>query len=393
MPWKETCAMDERLRLVLLVKDGESVSEAARQCGVSRVTAYEWLGRYGSQGLAGLVERSRAPVHHPNAVSDAAVERLVALRALHPTWGPVKLVHWLRTNEPEQRWPSPSTAGELLKQRGLTTPHRRRRVAAYSAPLAHCDGPNRVWCADFKGWFLTGDGCRCDPLTISDGYSRFLLRCQALAHPTYEAVQPLFEATLREYGLPQAIRTDNGVPFAATRGTGLSRLAVWWIKLGIVPERIQPGHPEQNGRHERMHRTLKADAISPPAPTLREQQRAFDLFRNTYNEQRPHQALGNKPPASRYTSSNRPYPQRVTAPEYPSDWTVRKVYPNGCFWWRDGLIYLTHVLVHEHIALAPSPHERYLIIHFGHVPIAWLDTRHGRVLHAKPKALVKGTQH
>jgi len=387
MPWKETSAMDERLRLVLMVRDGHSVAESARQCGVSRVTAYEWLGRFESLGVGGLAERSRAPLHHPNAVSDAVLERIVELRDQHRTWGPVKLVHWLREHEPGTDWPCPSTVGELLRERGLTRPRRRRHVGPYSAPLGHCDGPNRVWCADFKGWFLTRDGVRCDPLTISDGYSRYLLRCQALAHPTYEAVQPYFEATLREFGLPQAIRTDNGPPFASTRGIGLSSLAVQWIKLGITPERIAPGKPQQNGRHERMHKTLKAEAINPPAKNLREQQRAFDHFLHEYNEERPHQALGHKTPASFYACSTRRYPARIPAPEYPQEWLPRRVYDKGCFCWNSKPLFLTHVLAGEYVALAPTTADRYLAIYFGHVPIAWLDTRHDRMLITKPKEL------
>jgi len=391
MPWKETCAMDERMRLVVLVKDGTSIAEASRQCGVSRVTAHEWLKRYELEGVEGLRDRSSAPHRHPHALSEELSERIVALRCERPTWGPLKLVHWLRREEPHICWPCPSTVGLLLKQRGLTNAARRRRVGPYSAPLAHCDGANRVWCADFKGWFLTGDGVRCDPLTISDGYSRYLLRCQALAHPTYEAVRPLFEATLREYGLPQAIRTDNGVPFAATRGIGLSRLSVWWIKLGITPERISPGKPQQNGRHERMHRTLKAEAIQPPANNLAEQQRRFDEFVAYYNHERPHQALGQNPPAACYAPSPRPYPRRLARPHYPAEWTVKPVYDKGCFGFRRNAIYLTRALAGEYIALAPTQSPRYLAIYFGHVPIAWLDTRHERVLQTRPKELKQDT--
>lgn len=321
MPWKETRTMDARGELVGLVEEGESVAEAARLCGVSRKTAHKWLERYRDGGLAALADRSRAPKSHPNALGDEVVERIVALRSVHPTWGPRKLMHWLRTNEPSGTWPAASTIGTLLKERGLTArPKQRRPLKPYTQPLAHCTQSNRVWCADFKGWFLAGDGKRCDPLTISDGYSRFLLRVQGLARPTLEAVRPLFHATLREYGLPCAIRTDNGVPFASTSGIGLSRLAVSFIDLGITPERIRPGKPQENGRHERMHRTLKSETLRPPADTLRKQQRRFDQFQHEYNHVRPHQALEYETPAHIYTPSPRPYP----AVSFPSDGTCHK---------------------------------------------------------------------
>jgi transposase InsO family protein len=386
MPWKETGAMDERMRLVLLIEEGESVSEAARQCGVSRVTAHKWLGRFDAQGVDGLRNQSRAPLHHPNAMDEAVADRIVALRATHSTWGPVKLMNWLRLHEAGQAWPCASTIGVLLKERGLTAPRGgRKRVMRYSEPLGHCDAPNRVWCADFKGWFRTGDGVRCDPLTISDGFSRYLLRCQALAHPTHDAVRPLFEASFREYGLPVAIRTDNGVPFAATRGIGISRLSAWWITLGITPERIQPGKPQQNGRHERMHRTLKADTLAPPEANLRRQQRSFDRFQRIYNEERPHQALDNKPPASVYLPSPRQYPQRPGAPEYDPHWKVCNVYAKGSFYYGGHHYFLSDALGNTLIALAATQHEHCMAIHYHHVIIAYLDLRRHRITAAPPK--------
>jgi transposase InsO family protein len=386
MPWKETNAMDERMRLVMLVEDGETVSEAARQCGVSRVAAYKWLERHTCAGAMGLQDRSRAPHCHPNAVPEELAERIVALRAQRPTWGPVKLLHWLQAHEGRYPWPCASTIGVLLKERGLTVARKRRRqLGRYSEPLGHCDAPNRVWCADFKGWFLTGDQRRCDPLTISDGFSRYLLRCQALSHPTHEAVRPVFDAAFREYGLPTSIRTDNGTPFAGTRGLALSRLSVWWIKLGITPERIQPGKPQQNGRHERMHRTLKAETLCPPAQSMREQQRRFDRFQRDYNEERPHQALGHQTPASCYTVSARRYTSRLKTPDYPHEWIVRYVYDKGCFYWKHHLIFLSSALDNEYIALAPTPLEGYMSIYFGHARIAYLEVASGRICIALPK--------
>lgn len=385
MPWKETRVMDERAKLVAFIKEGETVAEAARLCGVSRKTAHKWLQRYASQGLAGLADHCCAPRCHPNAVGKAMIERVVSLRGEHPTWGPRKLMHWLRQHEPDAAWPAASTIGVLLKERGLTARSRRRRpLKPYTQPLAHCTGPNRVWCADFKGWFLTGDGRRCDPLTISDGYSRYLLRSQGLARPTLAAVRPLFAATFREYGLPEAIRTDNGVPFASTCGLGLSRLAAWWIRLGITPERIAPGKPAQNGRHERMHRTLKAETLCPPAKNLRQQQKCFDRFQYEYNNERPHQALDYQTPANFYTPSPRPYPARLTLPEYDSAWCVCRVYDKGSFRYGGNMYFLTDVLGGTRIALVPTEDDEVLSIYYGHVCIAALDLRKKRVC-AAPK--------
>jgi len=380
MPWKETRAMDERGRLVYLVQEGESVAEAARQCGVSRKTAHKWLARHAELGLSGLTDRSSAALTHPNALTDEVAERVIELRAAHPTWGPRKLMHWLREHESKCIWPVASTIGRLLKERGLTIPRSRRRpLKPYTQPLEHCTGPNRVWCADFKGWFHTGDGKRCDPLTISDGYSRYLLQTRGLAHPTFIAVRPLFEATLREYGLPEAIRTDNGVPFASTTGLGLSRLAVWWIDLGITPERIMPGCPEQNGRHERMHRTLKLETLKPPAHTLRQQQFRFDTFRNQYNNERPHEALEYRTPADVYRISPRSYPSRLKRHEYRSAWKVCRVYRKGCFYHAGTNYFLTDVLGEREIALAPTENEEIHLIYYGHVCIGLLNQRKKRI--------------
>lgn len=246
MPWKETCRMEERMKFISHHLAGElSMAALCREFGISRKTGYKLVRRFRDDPATGLQDRSRAPHHHPNAVSARAEEAIVAARRRHPTWGPKKLRAWLRHREPSVRWPAASTIGEILRRRGLSVPRRRsRKTVVYTEPFVGCDCPNAVWSADFKGWFRTGDGVRCDPLTISDNYSRYLLRCQAMTSLDYIHVQPVFEAAFREYGMPVAIRTDNGVPFATTTLGGLSKLSVWWLKLGIVPERIVPGHPE-----------------------------------------------------------------------------------------------------------------------------------------------------
>lgn len=346
--------MTDRMRLMMAVSSGSlTMAEACRQAGVSRKTGYKWRARFAVTGVAGLTDRSRAPQRRPQTVTPAIREAVVGQRAQHPTWGPKKLVAYLQAEQPTITWPAPSTAGDLLKQAGLVVPRRRRAHApARSQPLAHATAPNVVWCADFKGDFRLGDGTRCAPLTITDAHSRFLLRCQALSTTDTSHVQPLFAATFREYGLPDVLRTDNGPPFASVGLAGLTALSVWWIKLGIIPERIRPGKPSENGRHERMHRTLKADACAPPAATLRAQQAACDRFRRAYNTIRPHEALGQRPPAAVYQPALRPVPHRLVELTYPAADAVRWVRPNGAIRWHQAELYLTPTLAGEPVGLS-----------------------------------------
>jgi transposase InsO family protein len=334
--------MEEKLRFVFEYELGErSMSELCQRYAIARETGYVWLRRYRHAGVAGLVEHSRAAHRHSNQTPEDIERMVLELRQAHMRWGPRKLQWVLQRDEPGRRWPAASTIGALLKRTGLVVARKKRwRTAPYSEPLAHAQEANRVWCADFKGWFRTTDGQRIDPLTISDARSRYLLRCQAVEKTDTARVQAIFEAAFREYGMPQAIRTDNGPPFASRAVAGLSRLAVWWIKLGIVPERIAAGHPEQNGRHERMHRTLKQEAAQPPAANRREQQRALDRFRQEFNELRPHEALEMQTPAAIYQPSARPFPARVPEPDYPKDMLVRSVHPHGHFRWKKGDILL-----------------------------------------------------
>ena len=350
MPWQETGVRNKRTRFVVdWERKLESMAELCRRYGVSRRTGYKWLQRYQQQGWAGWEDRSRAPRRHPLQTAAAIEQEILALRAQHTRWGAITLQARLQRAQPKVAWPAVSTIGNLLRRHGLTVP-RRRRAAPTPSPLTAGNEPNRVWCADFKGWFRTQDGERCDPLTISDAASRYLLRCQAVAKPDGEHVQPLFEATFREFGLPRVLRTDNGPPFATLAVHGLSRLAVWWIKLGIYPERIEPGHPEQNGRHERMHRTLKQETASPPAENLRAQQRALDRFRQDYNEERPHQGLRLRTPSECYQGSGREYPSRLEEPEYPAVMEVRRVL-DGRIRWRRQRVYVGKGLNGERVGL------------------------------------------
>lgn len=353
MPWQETCAMTERMRFVLAVQsDTETVAACCRRFGISRKTGYKWLERFESEGAGGLGDRSRSPHRSPRAVSEAQREAAIALRSRYPSWGPKKIAARWPQCYAELPVPAASTIGDLLHAAGLVVPRRRRRhVPPRTQPLAHATGPNAVWCADFKGDFVLGNGSRCYPLTVSDAFSRDLLRCQGLPSTATERVQPLFEATFRQYGLPEVMRTDNGPPFASTAVGGLTALSIWWVKLGVRPERIDPGKPQQNGRHERMHGTLKRDVCQPPAWSLRTQQLRFDAFRQTYNEERPHEALGQVTPASVYQSSLRPYPARIAPLEYPEADETCCVRPNGCIRWRGKELYVGQVLAAEPVAV------------------------------------------
>jgi transposase InsO family protein len=276
-----------------------TMAELCRIYGIARETGYYWWRRYRRGGLEGLRDLGRAAQRHPNQTPAAIEQAVLELRRAHMTWGPRKLKRVLERDDGERPWPAASTMGTMVAREGLVVPRKkRRRAPPYTQPFASADAPNRVWCADFKGWFRTADGERIDPLTLSDACSRYLLRCQAVEKADTQRVQAIFEAAFREHGMPQAMRTDNGAPFASRAIAGLSRLAVWWMKLGIVPERIAAGHPEQNGRHERMHRTLKQETASPPTTNRRAQQRAFDRFRQQYNQVRPHEALAMQTPAA-----------------------------------------------------------------------------------------------
>lgn len=386
MPWRETCAMDERMRFIVEHERGEAgMAELCRAHGISRKTGYKWVERYRVGGIAGLAERSRAPHRRPGLTAPAVVERIVAARGAHPTWGPRKLVAWLGRREPGLALPAASTAGELLRRAGLVVPRRRRGRVTPSGggPLGACAEANAVWCADFKGQFQTRDGTWCYPLTISDAASRYLLRTQIVPGLDGARIRPLFEAAFREFGLPAAIRTDNGPPFASAGLGGLSALAVWWITLGIRPDRGRPAHPQDNGRHERIHRTLKADAASPPSATPRAQQLRLDRFRREYNEERPHEALGQRPPAELYTPSPRRYPARLTAPVYPHADLVKRVRPNGTIRWDGHEIYVAAPLAGQPIGLTDLGEGRWTLA-FGSLTLGDLDEQTRRVIPARP---------
>jgi transposase InsO family protein len=354
MGWKETCAVDERMRFMMAVgEQEESFAAVCRRFGVSRRIGYKWLARYREVGVEGLLDHSRAPQHHPQMIAERIAERCLEVRRAHPTWGPVKVRAFLERRAPATQWPAASTIGTLFDREGLTVKRKlRRRSPASSAPFAHCEAANDVWCIDFKGWFLTGDGKRCEPLTLTDAHSRYLLRCQALPRTDTEHVWPVLDAAFREFGLPQYLRSDNGSPFASCGAGGLSQLSVKLIKAGVRPQRIAPGKPQQNGRHERMHLTLSQDTANPPARSLREQLKRLRDFQRLYNEERPHEALGNATPADRYEASPRRFDGVLREPDYDSKQEVRRVRHNGEIRWNGSTIYINQALVGEPVGLA-----------------------------------------
>lgn len=376
MAWKETHVMDERMMLVSEWLAGEcSKAEICRRYEVSRKTGYKLAGRYEEEGPAGLLDRSRAPHCHPNAVGAEAEAAIVAVRQRHPSWGPKKIKARLEHWHADRRWPAESTIGAILERHGLVVRRRLRRHGAPSpSPLRAVTAANDVWGIDFKGWFRTGDGQRCDPLSVSDLASRYVIRLQAVTRPDEAHVWPVLDAAFREFGLPAVMRSDNGPPFATTAAGGLSRLSVKLIKAGVIPERIKPGKPQQNGRHERLHRTVKQETASPPAATLRAQQRRFDDFRHVFNQERPHEALGQETPAAHFAPAQQAYAGRLSEPEYAADHQVRRVRQNGEIKWAGALVFLSEALIGEPVGIAEIDDGRFTI-HYGPILLGHLDHR------------------
>lgn len=378
MPWDETTRMEQRVRFVDdLGSCLYTMTELCERYGISRKTGYKWAQRYGFEGIDGLRDRSRAPESCPHRMPEKVSAALLELRRDHPTWGPRKLLAWLRKRQPKVSWPAASTVGDLLKRHGLVREqrHRSRRRAPSGGPLVEASAPNQVWTSDFKGQFRTGDGRLCYPLTVVDRFSRFLLGVEGLDSVAEATAWPVFERLFREHGLPEVIRTDNGSPFASGSAVaGLSRLSVRWIKLGIRPERIKPGHPEQNGAHERMHRTLKAETARPPAASRPAQQERFAEFRRVYNEQRPHEALKQRTPSELYEPSAREYPSREPKPEYPGHFSVRSVRQSGEIKWQGGYLFLSETLSGEPVGLEETG-DGIWSVYFGPVLLGRFDER------------------
>lgn len=373
--------MSMRLEFVHMVhRRRHPITEVCRAFGISEKTGHKWLARFAADGEAGLVDRP--PIAHVvrHQLAPTVAAAILACRTRHPTWGPRKLRAYLDRTRPRTAWPAPSTIGALLHRHGLVHARRRpgggpARWAPLDQPLTHAHAPNEVWTTDFKGEFRLGSGAYCYPLTVLNAYSRLLLDCRALTSTASAAAQRVFTRLFHTHGLPQVIRSDNGVPFASPLALSrLSPLAVWWIRLGIRPERIRPGAPQQNGAHERMHKTLKAETTRPPAPSAPRQQARFNAFRQEYNTDRPHEALQLQPPVSCYHDSPRPMPARLPPPPYPAHAEIRRVSRNGAIKWRAARLWLTEVLAGEDVALEPCDADRWTIA-FGPLVLGTVDDR------------------
>jgi transposase InsO family protein len=378
MPWAKTDPMSERLQFVrALRKRRTSFVSLCMAFGVSPKTGYKWVHQFESFGIEGLKDRSRRPKGNSRAMPLDTAKRLVALREDHPTWGPRKLLAWLGDHEPQWELPAASTLGELLKKRGLVKRRKRlRHQPPRTAPFRHATAPNAVWAMDFKGWFRLGDGSRCDPFTVTDGYSRYLICCDAGIDQLSEHVWKALVSAFREHGLPEAIRSDNGQPWVAPKGSlGITKLGVNLLKLGIALERIDPGKPHQNGRHERFHLTLKQDTASPPARTLRSQQTRFDAFRREYNQERPHEAIGMKAPVKIYVPSPRPLPTKLPEPEYPRWYQVCSPNVAGATWFRGARYFISTALRGERVGLAEIEEDCFEV-YFGKHLIGRIHTAH-----------------
>ena len=377
MPWRESSPMSERLQFIQACLDRtQRIVDICAQFGISEKTGQKWLARVRAEGMAGLAERSHAPRTVRHRLVPQVAARIIALRQRYPRYGPQKLWDQLVQQDPTARWPSPSTIGELLKREGLI--HARRGRGATHAPLetgqTPATAPNVVWTADFKGEFRLTSGQWCYPLTVLDRYSRYLLGCRALASTSVAPAQGAFERLFREYGLPEVLRTDNGVPFAQPNALGrLGALAFWWVRLGIRPEHIRPGRPAENGAHERFHKTLKAETTTPRAPSLRAQQQRFDAFHREYNDARPHASLPeHAPPATLYTPALRAYPRQLPSVQYPEGSDVRRVMFQGSIRWRNALIFLSSNLVGEYVLLSETATDL-LTVSYDRLALGELD--------------------
>jgi putative transposase len=380
MPWSQTTPMDQKTQFIAdYLRESFSFSELCARYGVSRETGYRLLARYLEQGPAGLQERSRRAHTSPSQTAPQIVAALLELRHRHPRWGAKKLIPLLAKRHPSWDLPGRTTVFDILNRHGMVPKRRRRRAIGHPGrPTSRVLAPNDLWGADFKGEFKTGDGIYCYPLTVTDDHSRFLLGCQGLLSTKVVEAKPVFTRLFKEYGLPRRIRTDNGVPFATNTLARLSRLSAWWVRLGVLPEFIEPGKPQQNGRHERMHRTLKAETTRPPAGSCRAQQRKFNRFREEFNHERPHEALDMQPPASWYEPSRREMPTKLPPLEYPDRFEVRYVSANGGIRWRKDWVNVSIVCAGEYVGLEEID-DGLWEVYFGPLKLGRLHERQMRI--------------
>jgi putative transposase len=379
MPWSETSPMDQRTQFIAdYRREVLTLTELCDLYGVSRKTGYKWIERYLRSGPAGLEERSRKPRVSPNATPEEIVQAFLAVRR-HASWGAKKLLTIVHRRHPRWDLPGRSTVCDILSRHGMVASKRnRRRIGHPGKPTSEILAPNDCWSADFKGQFKTGDGIYCYPLTVTDNLSRYLLGCQGLPSTAVAGAKPVFTRLCKEFGLPRRIRTDNGVPFATNTPARLSSLSAWWVRLGVLPELIEPGKPQQNGRHERMHRTLKAEATRPPAGTLSAQQRKFNRFRAEFNDERPHEALDQQTPRALYRPSPREMPNKLPPLEYPDRFELRYVSANGGIRWNSGWVNVSIVCAGEYVGLEEID-DGIWNVYFGRLKLGRLHERHLRI--------------
>jgi transposase InsO family protein len=381
MPWKEICAMEERRRFVMTrAQSALSLSELCRRFDISRKTAYKWLQRWEADGPPGLRDRSRRPLGCAHQTPAHVEKAVVTLRQRHPLYSAKKIRWYLERHRPSWALPSKSTIHNILHRHNLVR-RRRRRLRRWhpGRPTTAAKRPNSIWSADFKGQFRLGSGAYCFPLTIQDCRSRFLIACRGLESNTIELTRPVFERVFREYGLPERIRTDNGAPFGAVALGRLSGLSAWFVRLGIYPEFIEPGKPQQNGRHENMHGTLKKHTARPPQRSFPAQQRRFDSFRHEFNQVRPHEALGGAVPADLYRPSPRPFPEELAPITYPGHFETRLVSTNGGIRWNNRWVWVSHLIGGQPIGLEALD-EGIWDVYFGPIWLGLFFEAKGQIL-------------
>jgi transposase InsO family protein len=376
----------ERTRFVIEAELSDlSHAELCRRYNITRPTGYEWLRRYRTDGLDGLKDRSHRPYSCAHATAPSVVTRVLQIRDKRG-WGARKIRKKLADDPSIPVPPSTDTINRILLREGRITPGKpRRRRAHPGPPIPILPEPNGTWTADFKGEFRTQDGKLCYPLTVQDGYSRFLLECRALLSLDQQATVRRFRHLFRTFGLPKRIRTDNGPPFASIAIAGLSQLSVWWISLGIIPELIEPGKPQQNGRHERMHRTLKEETALPPQADIRAQQSRFNDFRKVYNRERPHEAINMETPAVLYSPSPRPFTDRPNPLEYPAHFELRRVSGDSTLRWRVRKVFVSSLLKHTIVGLEQIAEDVWSVF-YGPVHLGWLDEADYRIMDVKERS-------
>lgn len=364
MTWRLTKVEELREYLVKsYISNLYSMSELCEECGVSRKTGYKWYHRYLEGGTAALEDLPKAPKCANKKYSEKVMLMALELKQQHPKYGPKKIYALLCKKHPTIDWPSPTRLYEVFKEYHLVCPRKLKRRVQRTHPLGEVNTSNDVWSADFKGWFLTGDKQKVEPLTITDGYSRFLICCQHLERKTFEDVWKAYSNAFYEYGLPNRIRTDNGPPFATTGAGRLSRLSINLIKAGVMPEWINPGHPEENGRHERFHRSLKNEIANPPASNFEEQMQRMRVFIEEYNFERPHEAIGQQTPGSIYTPSSRHWDGKLRSPEYESGAILRKVGASGCINYKQVNCYVAQILEGEYLKLEEIDNDKFNVFY------------------------------